>query len=236
MSSVMILGGFLKHSLIDFPGLVSCVVFLSGCNFRCPYCHNPELVNPDGTSGSPLDLSWLKAFLSSRDGLLDGVVITGGEPTLQPDLALLCRTVKDAGLAVKLDTNGSRPGVVRSLLSQGLVDYVAMDIKTDPDDYPAAIVRTYDPKTIKETIRLIMALAPDYEFRTTVVPGLVDESAVAMIARCIAGANRYYLQRFNPGSVLRPDFFSADDRGTAALSMEVLKQTAAPYVQSCGVR
>ena len=128
----MVIGGIQKISLIDYPGKLSCVLFLSGCNFKCPYCHNPQLVKSDSAYSDCLDEKAVYEFLESRKGLIDGVVISGGEPTLQKNLPLLCNEIKEMGYLVKLDTNGSRPKAIKLLIDEGLVDYVAMDIKSDP--------------------------------------------------------------------------------------------------------
>ncbi|MBW1821111.1 MAG: anaerobic ribonucleoside-triphosphate reductase activating protein, partial [Deltaproteobacteria bacterium] len=152
----MVFGGLQKNSFIDYPGKISCVLFTSGCNFDCPYCHNPELVNgcakysPFSTENGVYD------FLYSRKAFLDGVVISGGEPTLQKDLVSICEKVKNMGYPVKLDTNGSRPLVIKQLLDNGLVDYIAMDIKTDPFNYSPLIKKDFKPDSIISSIRIIM--------------------------------------------------------------------------------
>jgi pyruvate formate lyase activating enzyme len=129
----MIFGGLQKNSFSDYPGGISCVVFLTGCNFHCPYCHNPDLARGATADGGELSLPWLRDFLTARKGFLDAVVVSGGEPTLQTDLAELCACVREAGYPLKLDTNGSNPDALRRLLAENLVDYIAMDVKTAPE-------------------------------------------------------------------------------------------------------
>ena len=160
------LGGLQKSSLIDFPGKVSCVLFFSGCNFDCPYCHNPDLVNGSGEPAS-FDEKSVHGFLEKRKGLLDGVVISGGEPTLQSDLVSLCEKVKRMGYSVKLDTNGSRPQALKRLIKDGLLDYIAMDIKTDPACYSPFTRGETHPDDIFSSIGIIMDSGLAYEFRTT---------------------------------------------------------------------
>ena len=190
----MIIGGVQKISLIDFPGRISCVLFLTGCNFHCPYCHNPELARGFPADDLLITPDQFFAFLESRRSLLDGVVISGGEPTLQDDLPAVCAAVKNLGFPVKLDTNGCRPHVIRHLVTEGLVDYVAMDIKTDPRRYFPVFQSEDGQETLRESIRIIMASAPSYEFRTTCARPITDEVVIDAIARSIEGADRYVLQ------------------------------------------
>jgi pyruvate formate lyase activating enzyme len=231
----MIIGGIQKHSLIDFPGKVSCVLFLSGCNFRCPYCHNPDLVREG--SLSPREFRDIQDFLQRRRYLLDGVVISGGEPTLQGDLVSLCRIIGDMGYSVKLDTNGSRPGVLKVLLDEDVVDYIAMDIKTDLDGYAAFFQKdTGSPDDILASIDIIRGSAIPHEFRTTCVKPFVDREVVDRISRLIEGSERYALQRLNTKSVLQPGFFIGDDRGIDDDELGVLRQIAGRRVRQCTIR
>jgi pyruvate formate lyase activating enzyme len=187
--------GLQKMTLLDFPGRVACTVFLGGCDFRCPFCHNFELV--DGTAQPLMDESELLAFLEKRKGLLDGVAITGGEPCLHRDLPDLLEKIRSLGFGVKLDTNGCHPALLRTMLERRLVDYVAMDVKNSPSKYAAACgMDTVDLAPIRESIALLMDMAPDYEFRTTVVKELHDASDFSGIAEMIRGAKRYFLQAF----------------------------------------
>ena len=173
--------GLQKMTLLDFPGAVACTVFLGGCDFRCPYCHNAELL----------------AFLKKRQGLLDGVCITGGEPLLRQELPTLLGEIRALGYKIKLDTNGAHPAQLRRILDAGLADYVAMDIKNSPERYAETIGRAqFDVTPIRESVRLLMAGDTDHEFRTTVVAELHGEEDIRAIGRWIAGARRYFLQPF----------------------------------------
>ena len=184
------ISGLQKMTLLDFPGKVACTVFLQGCNFRCPFCHNSDLLPGQG---QPLmEQDELLAFLKKRVGLLDGVCVSGGEPTLDPGLPALLRGIKDLGYAVKLDTNGTKPALLKQLVADGLVDYVAMDIKNCPDCYPdTAGVPGLPLEKLEESIRFLLEGRVDYEFRTTVADELHDAGAMAAI-----GA---WLQELQPG-------------------------------------
>ena len=197
--------GWVKTSLIDYPGKIATVLFTSGCNFRCPYCQNSKLVlHPESLPA--IDPAEIFRFLTRRRGLIDGVVITGGEPTLQKGLEDLLPKVKELGLAAKLDTNGYRPQVLGELLEQGLLDYVAMDIKTSLAKYPLAAGVPVDVRRIEESVRLILSSGINHEFRTTVVPGIVAPEDVEEIAKLIAGAGKYVLQQFRPQGTIEPHF------------------------------
>lgn len=191
----MKLHGLQKMTLLDFPGHVACTVFLGGCDFRCPYCHNAELI--DGTAKPVMDSEELLAFLSKRKGLLDGVAVTGGEPCLHTDLPDLLAEIRAMGFATKLDTNGGHPALLREILARGLADYVAMDVKNSPAKYALTCgVPSVDLAAIRESIALLKDGAPDYEFRTTVVRELHEEADFTEIGRMIEGAKRYFLQCF----------------------------------------
>lgn len=230
----MIIGGILKNSLIDFPAKISCVLFTAGCNFDCPYCHNPELVTPPFTSIDPEEIF---AFLKKRKSLLDGVVITGGEPTLHTDLAAFCEKLKSLDYPVKLDTNGSQPHVVRALIQSRLIDYIAMDIKTTPENYAPHIAKKIDPDAILESIRLIKTASIAHEFRTTCVQPFVDAGKIMQIARLINGADLFVLQTANIGqSVLHPDFFT--DKNWKVTNEEIIsfQKIAAPFTGKTVIR
>lgn len=232
----MKLGGFLKQSVIDFPGRVSCVVFFSGCNFQCPYCHNPGLARGELSAPDYLTESWIFEFLEQRKNFLDGVAITGGEPTLQADLIPFCRQVKQMGFEIKLDTNGSRPKVLASLFEEGLLDYVAMDIKADPLHYPAALVRRAVQDECMESIRMIMESGVAYEFRTTCVRPFVNADVIRKISEHIHGARRYCLQQFRETDLLQPDFFQEGSGSIPEESLEAFRSIAAGNVGECIVR
>jgi pyruvate formate lyase activating enzyme len=234
----MILAGLQKNSLIDFPDKIACVVFVTGCNFTCPFCHNPELAR--GRYPQRITPDQLLAFLAPRRTLLEAVVISGGEPTLYPGLAHLCRDLRALGLAIKLDTNGSRPEALAGLIEQRLVDYIAMDLKTDPARYapPLVAAEAVGPirAGLRQSIRLIMAGGMDYEFRTTCVRPFVDDDIILDIARAIEGARRYLLQPFRDGSLLDPAYFKGRIPGFTPLEMERLRAAAAPFVAECMIR
>ena len=187
--------GLQKMTLLDFPGKVACTVFLGGCDFRCPYCHNFELA--EGTAPPVMEVPELLAFLKKREGLLDGVAFTGGEPLLHRELPDLLRNVKEMGFAAKVDTNGAHPDLLRQILSEGLADYVAMDIKNSPGKYAVTAGReTLDLAPVRESIRLLLSGSTDYEFRTTVVAEFHGPEDFEEIGKMIAGARRYFLQCF----------------------------------------
>ena len=231
----MVLGGFQKNSLIDYPGKISCVLFLSGCNFDCPYCHNPNLVK-GGSTPCFSEEGGLYDFLEGRKAFLDGVVITGGEPTLENDLFSLCARIKEMGYPVKLDTNGSRPRVLKKLMDEGLLDYVAMDIKADPFHYAPFVKGDYHPENIFRSIEIIMGSDLPYEFRTTCVKPIVDGETIENIARIIQGARLYALQGFHETEVLHPEFFQDIDPLYDNDEMMDFKAVADPWVEKCLIR
>ena len=187
--------GLQKMTLLDFPGRVACTVFLGGCDFRCPFCHNYELA--DGSAKPVMDEAELMGFLQKRKGLLDGVAITGGEPCLHPGLPELMGKLKAMGYAVKLDTNGMHPDRLAAILEQGLADYVAMDIKNSPEKYArTAGLASLDLAPIRDSVALLMNGNADYEFRTTVVDELHEDADFEAIGAWIAGARRFFMQPF----------------------------------------
>jgi pyruvate formate lyase activating enzyme len=192
----MLIGGLLKFSLIDYPGKVAAVIFTQGCNYRCPFCHNPELVLPELFTPA-MNVDEVMAFLEQRRGQLQGVVITGGEPTLHPDLKEFIRAIKAKGFLVKLDTNGSRIDVLRDILSEKLVDLVAMDIKSSLEGYCKASGVAADLESVKASIALIKASGVDYIFRTTALKGFVSADDVRSIGALLDKPLCYKLQRGN---------------------------------------
>jgi pyruvate formate lyase activating enzyme len=195
------IGGFQKVSLIDYPGSISAVVFTQGCNFRCPFCHNPELVDPERYDDLVPETEILP-FLEKRKGRLDAVVITGGEPTLQPEIIPFVIHIKAMGYRVKLDTNGARPDVLKEMLDRKLLDYVAMDLKAPLERYAEVTKTKTDSRLIRRSISLIMGSSIDYEFRTTAVKSLLGPADIEEIGRLIAGAKRFVLQKFVPTKTL----------------------------------
>jgi pyruvate formate lyase activating enzyme len=203
----MVIGGFQKFSMSDFPGLISAIVFTRGCGFRCPYCHNPELVDPSRyVPEFPVDD--VRDFLRSRRGLLQGVVVTGGEPTVHEDLPQFLAELKDMGFAVKLDTNGTSPRTLQKVLEQGLVDFIAMDIKAPPSLYERTVKAPVCMPDIIRSIGLILASGLPHEFRTTFVESLLTARDVLSIARMVKGCDRYVLQPFRGGITLDGSFAS----------------------------
>ena len=197
----MKIGGFQKVSLIDYPGMISAIIFSQGCNFRCSYCHNPGLVDPD------LFVPCLKEkdvldFLQTRRGKLDAVAITGGEPTIQNNLKPFIKQIKKIGFAVKLDTNGSKPQVINALLAEKLLDYIAMDNKAPLEKYEKIVNVPVSPESIKESIKIILRAKIPYEFRTTVVQSQLDEKDILNIAKLISGAGHYVILNFVPANTL----------------------------------
>ena len=191
----MRIGGLQKMTLLDYPGKVACTVFLSGCNLRCPFCHNAGLVLPDKMEGE-ISRQELLDFLSRRRGKLDGVCITGGEPTIWQDLPQLMEEIRSMGFLLKLDTNGSNPQMVQELLDRDLIQYAAMDIKNCPEDYEKTCGGVDILQAVTRTRDLLMNSTIDYEFRTTVCSPLHTVDGIRKLAQWIRGAKRYYLQNF----------------------------------------
>ena len=211
MEKTMYISGLQKLTLLDFPGRLAATVFLGGCNFRCPFCHNATLVlSPTKCENISEDKFF--EFLDSRRGKLSGVCVTGGEPTLYPDLKGFIKKIKDMGFAVKLDTNGTSPDLLSSLIDDGLVDYVAMDIKNCPEKYPLTVGVKCDMEKIGRSVSLLLEDKVDYEFRTTVVRELHTEDDFVAISEWIKGAKRYFLQTFEDSGDLIGQGFSAYSR------------------------
>ena len=192
----MRIGGLQKLTLLDYPGKVACTVFLSGCNLRCPYCHNPALVLPEQSNAPGMPESEVFAFLEQRKGKLDGICITGGEPTLQPELPGFLEKLRGLGYAIKLDTNGTNPGMLNGLLHDGILNYVAMDIKNSPSRYAETCGVADVLSKVRESADLLLNSPTDYEFRTTVCKPLLTEKEMEEIGRWLRGAKRYFLQPF----------------------------------------
>ena len=199
----MILGGYQKLTLIDYPGKLATTVFTVGCNFRCPFCHNPELVDLKLVHNEESEKEFLD-FLKKRKGKLEGVCITGGEPLIQPDIMEFIKKIKKLGFLVKLDTNGMRPDVLKKIIDARLVDYIAMDIKNQLKNYTKTTNTKVDKQRIKLSVDLIMNSRIPYEFRTTVVPGIHTEKDFEEIAKWIKGAPSYWLQEYREGKILDP--------------------------------
>ncbi len=229
----MLIGGLKKSSLIDYPGKICAIVFTQGCNFRCPYCHNPELVKPELFEKS-IPEEEIFSFLETRRGKLDAVEITGGEPTLQKDLLLFIKKIKDKGFLVKLDSNGTNPEIVKNAIKNKLVNYLAMDIKAPLEKYSKVVGADVDIKKIKKNIDLIMNSGINYEFRTTLVKSLLSKEDIIKIGKLIKGAKNYFLQKFVPTKTLNPDFMS--EKTYSDKELEELKSILGEYVENCMIR
>ena len=224
--------GLQKLSLLDFPGKVAATVFTGGCDLRCPFCHNAPLVLP-GRGTSALDAGGVLDFLASRRGLLDGVVLSGGEPLLQPDAADFLAEVKAMGFSVKLDTNGCHPDALADILDRRLADYVAMDIKNSLEKYPWTVgVPGFDTAPVERSARLLMEGPADYEFRTTLVRPFHEVGDMETIGRWLRGARRYYLQAF----VDSGDLVGGGCAPFTPEEMEGFLQAARPFFQSAALR
>lgn len=227
----MIVKGIQKLTLVDYPGKVACTLFLFGCNFRCPYCHNPELVVDDGTP--PISEEEIFKFLEKRKKFLDGVCITGGEPTLHDDLPEFIRRIKDLGYSVKLDTNGTRPKMLRQLIVEGLVDYIAMDVKAPLEKYENVVKVKVDVYNIVESIEIIKAF-PEHEFRTTVLPELLSKEDILTISRWLKGAKRFFIQQFKPTKTLDKSFL--EGQTYLAKELEEICGKVGAFFRVCRVR
>lgn len=227
----MRIGGLQHCSLIDYPGRMSAIIFTLGCNFHCPYCHNPELVQE---TVDEIPKEKIFDFLTRRKNLLDAVTITGGEPTMHSDLPQFIRQVKELGYLVKLDTNGTNPQVLKQLLKENLVDYIAMDIKAPLYKYEMTAGRPVDEQTLKKSIELIKEGKVPYEFRTTVVKSLLSKDDLRSIGETVRGARMYNLQKFVPTKTLNPAFI----RKTTYTDSEFLdmKKMMEEFVIECAIR
>lgn len=224
--------GFNKTTLLDYPEHVAATVFTGGCNFRCPFCHNGELVLAPGAMEQVSEQEvW--EHLKKRKGILDGVCITGGEPTLQKDLVDFVKRLKDMGYLVKLDTNGYRPRILWSLLQEGLLDYVAMDIKASKENYGrAAGVDGIDLSPIEESVGMLKSSHIDYEFRTTVVKGLHSIEEFDHIGSFLAGSRAYYLQQFRETKQVIQQGFEAFSKE----EMEAMAKLCRKYIDKVCLR
>ena len=228
----MLINGLQKLTLLDFPGHVACTVFTGGCNLRCPFCHNALLVTETEDLESYPEEDIL-AFLEKRRGVLDGIALTGGEPLIQKGVREFIEKVRALGYLVKLDTNGTRPEVLRELLTAGLLDYVAVDIKNSPEKYGETVgVPDFDITPVRETVDMLIKGSVPYEFRTTVVREYHSEESIGKIGQWIAGAERYFLQNFEDSGQLIGENLHAHDKNT----LRLMKETAEKYVKSVAIR
>lgn len=199
----MKIGGLQKMTLIDYPGKIAATVFLVGCNFHCPFCHNPELVNSE--NGERFSVNDFFKFLDERKNFLDGICITGGEPTIHADLPKFIQNIKKRGFLIKLDTNGSNSEMLENLIKNNLIDFIAMDIKTSILKYDKVSAKNKISQ-VQKSINIIQDSSKDHEFRTTMAPGIVDEKDIKEIAQWLKGAKKIVLQQFRPEKVLDKSF------------------------------
>lgn len=227
----MKIGGLQYCSLIDYPGKISAIVFTVGCNFRCPYCHNPELVDE---TADEVPEAKIFDFLTRRRNLLDAVTVTGGEPTMHDDLPDFIRKIKEMGFLVKLDSNGTNPEMLEHVINEKLVDYVAMDIKAPLRSYEKTVGRPVNRASIEKSIALLLKNSVPYEFRTTVVKSLLSKDDLREIGESIRGAKTYNLQKFVPTKTLNPAFI----RKTTYSDDEFrdMQQMMGEFVDECSVR
>lgn len=228
----MLINGFQKLTILDYPGKVACIVFTPGCNFRCPFCHNAALVTHIDKE-SYLDIDEVLAYLKKRQGLLDGVVITGGEPLLQDGIEDFIAEIKSLGYSVKLDTNGSFPEKLISIVEKGLVDYVAMDIKNSKEKYGMTVgLKNFDIAPIERSVDFLLQGKVDYEFRTTIVKGLHTLDDVQDIVVWLKGAHKYFLQNF----VDSGDLISDGLEPVSALLLKEMREKATETIPSVEIR
>lgn len=236
----MIIGGLQKLTLIDYPERLACTIFLAGCNFRCPWCYSSELVLPEKIALQPvLGEKYFFDFLKQRKNQLEGVVVCGGEPTINPDLPSFLQKIKKFGYKIKLDTNGSNPTMLENLFQQKLVDYIAMDIKAPREKYSQMIgfegsSGEYLLSLMQKSINLLKKDIVDYEFRTTFVPGLLDKQDILAITYWLQPAKRYFLQNFRPDKTLSPNFSSLSPSSFEDAS--VILQSIAPFFETVQAR
>lgn len=228
----MHIGGINKLSLLDYPDRTCCTIFTVGCNYRCPFCHNASIIQVPCTE-QYIALPEIMGFLKKRQGLLDGVCVSGGEPLLQNGLDFFLQEIKALGFSVKIDTNGSNPQTLRQLIDRRLVDYIAMDVKNAPNNYEQAIgLKDYDLEPVKESIALLLSGIIPYEFRTTVVRELHDSDDIVAIAQWIKGAQHYYLQGFEDSGDTLKSGLSAYSKKT----MQHFKNLVHPLIPSVELR
>lgn len=226
--------GLNKTTLLDYPGKVAATIFLGGCNFRCPFCQNSSLVlNPSAQPEIPI--KEVLSFLKKRKGILDGVCITGGEPTLSPDLPELLQEIRTLGYPIKLDTNGTHPALLKTLTEQNLIQMTAVDIKACPDNYPALCGLVHpELDAVKETVEFLKNGTLDYEFRTTVIRELHSEKDFIEIGQWLTGAKAYYLQAYRDSEEVLQPGFSSYTRKELEHFREILKRTI-PLVELRGI-
>lgn len=228
------ISGLERSSLLDYPGKISAIIFTHGCNLKCPYCHNPELVIEGFEQSGSFSEEEILNFLESRKGKLDALVITGGEPLVQSDLLPFIRKVKEMGFLIKLDSNGTFPDRLKDFIDTGLIDYVAMDVKYPKVGYVKNSMIPGVAKKIERSIKIIMDSGLDYEFRTTYVKPLHSLESAEGIGKMIKGAKNYYIQNFRPGKTIDPTLTKKNSFTTKEL--EQIKKTIGKYVENVQIR
>lgn len=228
----MLIKGLEKLSLLDYPNKICAVIFVAGCNFRCPYCQNPDLIHHRELP--EIDEEKLLTWLKKRKKWLDGVCITGGEPTLYKDLPKFLKKIKQMGFLIKLDTNGTNPEMLRALIDANLLDYIAMDIKAPLEKYKDVVNSNVDLNKIQKSVDIIRGSKIDYEFRTTIVPGLLSAGDVLTICNWLKGSKRFYIQQFRPMITLDKKYESVSPYTREEL--ETFGKIAKPFFTICGVR
>jgi pyruvate formate lyase activating enzyme len=231
----MVIAGIQKTTLIDYPGKVGATVFLAGCNFRCPWCYSSELVILEKIEkGKKIPESEFWEFLDSKKGLLQGIVVCGGEPTINNDLPEFLGKIKEKDFLIKLDTNGSNPEMLSDLISKKIVDYVAMDIKSSKEKYYSATGEKADIKKIEESVSILKEGKVDYEFRTTVCPAYLNKKDILEIAKWLSGAKRYYLQNFRADKNIDSKLEGLKPYNSEYL-LEIKKEIS-PFFEFCAIR
>jgi len=228
----MRIAGLQKLSLVDYPHHLAAVIFLQGCNFRCGYCQNPDLIAPEGVPG--LSEEEILTFITHRKEMIEGIVITGGEPTVHDDLEEFIIKIKNTGLKIKLDTNGSDPEKLLGLIRKGLISYLAVDIKTSFPKYSLFVGQEEAQEKAEKSVRLTMLSTVPYEFRTTCVPGVVDEEDLALIGEFVKGASKYCLQQFRPNVTYEKKFNAI--KPYKKEEMEHFKSIMEKYVREVEIR
>lgn len=230
----MIIAGLQKLTLIDYPGKLAATVFLASCNFRCPWCYSSELVLPEKIKNQPIiQEKEIIDFLEEKKGLIEGVVVCGGEPTLNKELSAFLKKIKKMDYLVKLDTNGTNPTMIKKLADNNLIDYVAMDVKLPRERY-SEILGHNKIEDIDKSIDILKSNIIDYEFRTTVVPDVLKKEDILSIAKWISGANKYYLQDFRPEKTIDPNFERL--RPYSDKYLLSIKKAVSPFFKICDIR
>ncbi|MDD5213550.1 MAG: anaerobic ribonucleoside-triphosphate reductase activating protein [Candidatus Gracilibacteria bacterium] len=231
----MLISGIQKTTLLDYPSKVSCIIFTAGCNLRCSYCHNSEFVLPEKIAKIKdfiPELIFLN-FLKTKIGILDGVVICGGEPTIQKDLVEFCKKIKDMGFLVKLDTNGQNPDILAELLTYNLVDYIAMDIKGDYENLENLLGIKYNKIDYLKSIEIIKTSGINYEFRTTIVKNYHTLENFEKVVKQIFPCKKYFLQNYRGGNTLNPNFNGESFNSTELLEF---REIGVKYIENCEIR